>query len=389
MGLSKATIDKLLEKHKGNNSVAAREAGVSESQWYQYKRLYKIKTLKAVVSPHEQVLKDTKMDNLTSKLKQSEGKYEIVRQENETLKALLEVAKVIDVTNSYTIKPVKHDNASLVTAVAVCSDWHYEETVHRANVNDKNEYNPAIAKERAEMFFVSTVRLLKIFSKESKIETLILALLGDFINGQLREEAMENNSMRPMDATLECWRILSAGINYILDNTDVNLIIPCHSGNHARTTKKTHPSTESGNSLEYILYHGLASEFKDNKRVTFVIPTSYHSYIDVGGFMLRFHHGHAMRYSGGIGGIYISVNKAIAQWNKVQRADLDIFGHFHQLRDGGNFICNGSLIGWNEFANFIKADYEKPKQAFFLIDHERGEKTITAPIFLHEKRKIL
>ena len=195
--------------------------------------------------------------------------------------------------------------------------------------------------------------------------------------------------MRPMDATLECWRILSAGINYILDNTDVNLIIPCHSGNHARTTKKTHPSTESGNSLEYILYHGLASEFKDNKRVTFVIPTSYHSYIDVGGFMLRFHHGHAMRYSGGIGGIYISVNKAIAQWNKVQRADLDIFGHFHQLRDGGNFICNGSLIGWNEFANFIKADYEKPKQAFFLIDHERGEKTITAPIFLHEKRKIL
>jgi hypothetical protein len=175
---------------------------------------------------------------------------------------------------------------------------------------------------------------------------------------------------------------LSAGIRYLLDNTSLNITIPCHSGNHARTTKKIHVSTEAGNSLEYVLYHNLAYEFKDNKRIKFIIPTSYHSFVEVGGLTIRFHHGHAMKYLGGIGGIYISVNKAIAQWNKVQRADLDVFGHFHQFRIGGNFVCNGSVIGWNEFANFIKADFEKPKQAFFLIDHKRKEMTVTAPIFL-------
>jgi len=53
----------------------------------------------------------------------------------------------------------------------------------------------------------------------------------------------------------------------------------------------------------------------------------------------------------------------------------------HQFKDGGNFICNGSLIGYNAFALSIKADYEKPKQAFFLVDKKRG-KSIVAPIWL-------
>jgi hypothetical protein len=340
------------------------------------------KRFKKVLTPIEEIARDSKVMNLDFKAKQADKKYRIIREENESLKALLEATRVVGSTNSYVIKASKAYNASQATAVAVASDWHYEETVHSENVNGKNEYNLTIAKQRAESFFISLVRLLKIFGKESQIENLILALLGDFINGQLREEAMENNSLQPMDAMLQVKEIIGAGIKYLLKNTTVNLIIPCHSGNHARTTKKVHVSTEAGNSLEYVLYHSLAYDFKGNRRVKFIIPTSYHSFVEVGGLVIRFHHGHAMKYGGGVGGITISVNKAIAQWNKVKKVDLDVFGHFHQLRDGGNFVCNGSLIGWNEFANFIKADYEEPKQVFFLVDHKRNEKTVTAPIFL-------
>ena len=87
-----------------------------------------------------------------------------------------------------------------------------------------------------------------------------------------------------------------------------------------------------------------------------------------------------------MGGIFIPANKAIAQWNKVQWADLDVFGHFHQMKDGGNFVSNGSLIGFNAYALSIKADYEHPKQAFFLIDRKRG-RTITAPIVFDDTKK--
>jgi hypothetical protein len=88
----------------------------------------------------------------------------------------------------------------------------------------------------------------------------------------------------------------------------------------------------------------------------------------------------------GWAGITIPLNKAIAQWDKAVRADLTLFGHFHQLINGGNFLGNGSLIGYNTFAQAIKASYEEARQMFFLV-HARGggELSVTAPIWLDSK----
>lgn len=335
------------------------------------------------LSPEKEIERDIVVGNLHRETKQTKKKYEIVADENASLKAMIEAFKVVKDMSSYTIKTPKSGAKNEATAVAVLSDIHHEEVVHAENVNGKNEHNPEISRKRLEKFFINLVKLVNDRKQKSDIKTLVLALLGDMINGQLREEAMENNAMRPMDALLSVGDCISSGIQYILDNTDVQLMIPCHVGNHSRITKKVHVSTEAGNSLEYVLYHTLAKEFKNNSRVKFFISPSYHSFMDVNGFVIRFHHGHALKYGGGVGGIYISVNKAIAQWNKVHRhVDLDVFGHFHQFTSTNNFVCNGSVIGWNEFGNWIKAEYEVPKQAFFLIDHKRKEKTVTCPIFL-------
>ena len=110
----------------------------------------------------------------------------------------------------------------------------------------------------------------------------------------------------------------------------------------------------------------------------------YHSYVRFfeGAYEIRFHHGHQVNYQGGVGGITIPVNKAIAQWNKARNVNLDVFGHFHQKFDGGNFVTNGSMIGYNAYAVSIKASYEKPEQQLFLVNREYGEKTAVMPIFL-------
>ena len=127
------------------------------------------------------------------------------------------------------------------------------------------------------------------------------------------------------------------------------------------------------------MYKNLEKFYASEDRVEFNIPLAYHSYLDVYDETIRFHHGHAIRYAGGVGGIYVPVLKAINQWNKAIHATLDIFGHFHQLRDGHTFLVNGSLIGYNVFGLSIKADYEKPRQAFTVIDAKRG-RTFTCPI---------
>jgi len=167
----------------------------------------------------------------------------------------------------------------------------------------------------------------------------------------------------------------------ILDNSEYNLTIVMKFGNHWRTTPKIRVSTWYKNSYEWMLYHFISSEFQWNPRIKFIIEKWYHTYLQVYDKVLRFHHGDAIQYGGWVGWITIPVNKAIAQWNQVKHADIDCFWHFHQFINQKNFVSNGSLIGYNAYANRIKASYEEPQQAFFLIDRDRG-KTITAPIFV-------
>lgn len=282
--------------------------------------------------------------------------------------------------NFFCITPKLRGKSGEATVVVLASDWHIEERVDPATINNLNEYNLSIAEKRAIEFFRHSLRLTDILSRDVKITTMILALLGDFITGDIHDEMLETAEIEPTLAIIRAQRIIISGVQFLLDNSELNLVIPCHSGNHARTTKETRFATEAGHSLEYIMYHMIADHFRGEKRIKFIIPRSYHSFVRVYGEVIRFHHGHSIRYAGGIGGLTIPVNKAIAQWNKSNKeVTLDCFGHWHTRFDGGNFLANGSNIGFNAFAVSIKASYDKPSQTLFLIDKKRG-KTIVCPI---------
>ena len=302
-----------------------------------------------------------------------EGKYkEALKAIDETSKKLESVLALKDTVSVHKISSPKGGGKTEATAVWVASDWHTDEFIDGETINNLNHFTPEIAQKRVNNFFTASLRLTQMSGQDVKIDTIVLALLGDFFTGHIHPDFMELTDTEPIHAVIRVQNMIASGIQYILDNSDYKLVIPCHSGNHARTTEKTRFATENGHSLEFYMYHFLADHFKGEKRVQFIIPTGYHSYMDIYGVKIRFHHGHSLKYGGGIGGLYIPVNKALAQWNKAFKADLDVFGHFHQLRDGGNFICNGSLIGYSSFALSIKADYEKPRQALFLINSKYG-----------------
>ncbi len=311
------------------------------------------------------------------KRKYASATQTIERQERE-LSAMGALGQGLE---TFRIEARKGSGSAEATAVLVASDWHIEENVG-PEVGGLNVYNIDIAKQRATKFFQSGLRLIKLLQQDVTINTVVLALLGDFITGNIHgEENAEINELQPNHAIVQAQGILISGIDFLLANSDCNFVLPCHSGNHARTTLKTRFGAENGHSLEYLMYLHLAAYFRSEPRVSFIIPAGMHSYLQVYDTMIRFQHGHAIKYGGGVGGIYIPVNKAISQWSKARHADLDVFGHFHQMRDGGNFLCNGSLIGYNSFALSIKADYEKPKQLLFLLDNKRG-RTCNWPIYV-------
>lgn len=272
------------------------------------------------------------------------------------------------------------------TAVALASDWHIEETVDAEAVNGVNRYDLTIARRRVERYFESVPYLTNYHRGHFQIRDMVLWLGGDLITGYLREEDLESNSLSPTQAiaTLHSWIV--EGIRSVLARTEgiETLRVVCNSGNHGRLTKKVQPRTREANSIEWLMYQMLAREFADDPRVRFILPHGVHTYLQIYDMVVRFTHGDATKYGGGIGGIMIPIRKAIARWETVRHADLNIMGHYHSKHFLRDLIVNGSLIGYNEFALDIAAPFEEPQQCFFLVDKVRGV-TMPADIWPEER----
>lgn len=336
-----------------------------------------------VMDSKEKVSVDLSLSRLKDSKRETDSQYRVALRKVADLER--EKQAILDIKSgakSFTIKPRKAIKSE-ATPIWLASDWHVAEKVTLGQTNGINRYDLKIAQSRAEAFFRNGLRLTKLASHDVSINTVVLALLGDFITGHLHLDAVENNNLPPVEETLFAQSLIISGIEYILKNSDLKLVIPCHSGNHGRTTKFSHFGSENGHSLEFFMYNSIANYFRNEPRVQMSIPEGSHSYVDIYGYRVRFLHGHDVKYGGGVGGLTIPLNKAIAQWDKARPAYLTCLGHFHQRFDGGGFLVNGSLIGYNSFALSIKASAESPMQQFALIDKVRG-KTIVCPILLEE-----
>lgn len=269
------------------------------------------------------------------------------------------------------------------------SDWHVEELVEAHKVHGINEYNLGIAEKRAGFFFRNGLHLTDIMAREVPIKTLYLALLGDFISGHIHEELRESNLLAPGEAARFVTKLLVSGIDFLLAESPYNIIVDAIPGNHGRMTLKPRIQNATETSLETFLYHGVAARYAGNPRVSFNVAGSkmvYRRFFER--FTMRVLHGDDIKFGGGIGGVTIPIRKKIAAWDKSIKANLTIMGHFHQLMDGGDFLVNGSLIGYNEFAQAIGASPEEARQSFFLVHNRNGgEKSITAPIWLDARHR--
>ena len=278
------------------------------------------------------------------------------------------------------------------------SDWHMGEQVDPAIVGGRNEYNPEIAQERAEQYFHSQLTMLKAARSAWDIRDGVLWLGGDLMTGYLHEENMESNYLSPVEEALLVHETFTKGIRFLLDRSDLDhILIPTSNGNHGRTGKKMTASTPAKNSFEWLTYQHLARTFADEPRVTFQIATGYHNVVDLYGMRIGFHHGDAIGYAGGIGGTAIPANRRIGRqaltippdWEgtALGACHLYIHGHFHQLAYPGLFIQNGSLIGWNPFADRIGAGYQDPQQFSFVVDERYRVVSNFNPILVTKPRK--
>lgn len=280
------------------------------------------------------------------------------------------------------IKPSKDKTKHEATVLTALSDIHYEERITKASTNGLNEFNPDIANERIKKYFVNLLKLIENNRNDVTIDNVVLALLGDNVHGFIHDEYISTNYMTPIVASKAVLEQLISGIKYLADNGKLKHIkIVCKVGNHSRTTEKIYSMTELTNSYEYFIYTMLQMVFKDDERIEIIVDESYLTYVDIYDKTIRFEHGHAFKYAGGIGGIYVPLVRHLLRGNKIQPFDLGVMGHWHSYESISTCLINGSVCGYNAYSMRKGFDFQYPMQQFQLIDSQRGF-TVNTKIFL-------
>lgn len=268
------------------------------------------------------------------------------------------------------------------TPVLMLSDLHLDEVVSLRDMHGMNEYNRAVAERRLSRVIDFTVEYCKRYSAGLQYDGIVAALLGDIITGTIHAELAATNEAT-VPATICHWvpRIASA-LTYLADFFG-HVHVPCVDGNHDRTTDKTRMKQRAENSYAWIVYNWLADSLRADKRITFSISPSSDQILSVYDTKLLLVHGDGFRGGGGVGGIYPSMLKYLHRQQSMwaasgQNWDYCLMGHWHSLMWGQNFIVNGSLKGFDEYARRNGFGFEKARQALFIVTPERGITTQTA-----------
>lgn len=343
------------------------------------------KTLADEVHEHaataQQLAADAELARLRSELATLKGRYKAAltqidaeRSRADSLVQLKGLPAAKPLTKS--AKGKKH----AATMVVLLSDIHCEETVRPETVNGLNAFDLDVCQSRLDELWSRFFAMLEHERQLCRIDRVCIWLGGDLISGMIHPELAEENSLHPLAATRWIGERLRGFIDAAADNAK-EIVVATSCGNHGRTTEKLR-TNEADTSYEHHLYLTMrAAERRRN--VHWQIGEGHLNYVDLEGFRVRFCHGHAVRYQGGIGGIHVPLNKAISAWNATTHADLTCIGHWHQFSWGrsGRYVTNGSVIGHSAYAVRIKASYEPPCQASIVIDHGRNEVTRAYPLF--------
>lgn len=264
------------------------------------------------------------------------------------------------------------------------SDWHWGEVVKPSEIGGVNEYNLVIARERLKRLVETTIDLLTNHMVNPQYPGIVFALGGDMVSGNIHEELSETNDVPIMPAVLDLVDHLYWAIKRLKEVFGC-VFLPCVAGNHGRSTKKIRAKEFNFNSYDWLIYQQLDRMFAEDPDVVFFIPDGTDALVNIAGHRYLFSHGCQFRsfgdsMIGSLGPIVRGDHKKRGRNAQVgQEYDTLVIGHFHQLMQMKRVICNGSLVGYSEYAYSNNFGYEPPQQALW-ITHPKNGITFSMPV---------
>lgn len=272
-------------------------------------------------------------------------------------------------------------------ATAALSDTHFDEVVNPAEIGGVNAYNREIAQLRLRRFFGNTVKLGKEIFSGIHMDGLVMPILGDIVTGNIHEELAQTNAAAILDTCLFWSEEIAAGMEHLLAFYG-KIFVPCVVGNHGRLSKKPRHKGRVRDNFDYMIYSLLARHYRNNDRVSFLIPDSSDAQFQIYKTRYCATHGDQFRGGSGIAGALSPLLLGDARKRKRNSAtntpyDYMLMGHWHQSIDTNGIICCNSLKGYDEYAANSNFAFSEPSQSFWLTDPEKG-RTVCAPIHVRD-----
>lgn len=379
-------------RHSGNRSAAGIELGLN-------RRTVGDRIAEAErrgIVPSKNIENMENIDHVKLKLKRTEAALSQARESSFDERAVRELIVKLANDVSATTMPdwvISADQAaehSPGVPTLFASDWHYGEVVDPTQIGGVNKYNMTIANDRARTLIERAIDLLNNHMVNPNYPGIVFALGGDMISGDIHEELMATNEVEIMPTVVELFGILTWCISTLADEFG-RVFCPCVSGNHGRNTARIRAKGRNYTSFDWLLYTFLAKRFEGDSRVTFLIPNGPDALYRI--YDHRYLLTHGDQFQGGdgmigaLGPIIRGDHKKRSRNSQVdQEYDTMVLGHWHQLIQLERVIVNGSLKGYDEYANSKNFGFEPPRQALWITHPQHGI-TFSIPINLDRARK--
>lgn len=389
---------RVYKEHGYNGSAAARAMGLPEATFKSRLKAanYRLGTVPDTMS--QEYLDEHKnvpeVDILKAQLAQLQTL--VATQQRNTLNEEFIKRQIFKLAEAPVTVPkwmLSKKSGSHVTGVPtlLASDWHWGEVVDARQVNGVNEYNIAIAQNRAKTMIEVTIDLLKNHIQHKEYPGIVFALGGDMVSGDIHEELTATNEKEIMPTVLDLWGTLVWCIKALAEEFG-NVFIPCVTGNHGRNTHKIRSKGRNFTSFDWLCYQFLAKHFEGDRRVQFLIPDGSDAHWQLYGHKYVLTHGDQFRGGdgmiGALGPIIRGDHKKRSRNSQIDMEyDTLLLGHWHQLIQLQRLIVNGSLKGYDEYAYQNNFPYEPPRQALW-ITHPQFGITFSAPVMVERNTTV-
>ena len=274
---------------------------------------------------------------------------------------------------NWTNKPHK---ASTDIPVLFTSDFQWGEVIDPAEMGGFNAFDLTIAKARYRQLIGSTIDICHNF-RQGKYPGIVYLRGGDSVSGDIHDELQRTNEVPSTGQVLDLFGEELRGIQ-LLQEAFGKVAVVSVPGNHGRLTRKPiakkYAEWNFDNMVSLMLEKAI-----NHKDVTFLTPPSGEAFFSLYGQNFLLTHGDNIGSRGGTGyiGPIATIIRGVSKTKKTyaqmgMHADWILVGHFHTSAMGQDFIANGSLPGFNEYAFKIKATPEPPSQTLFFVNKKYG-----------------